>query len=72
MKMEFTIRAQFQSAWDNFFEEKVETTDNWQQAFGAFTIYASDPDCIFCSVTYKDMGFMKMALQYHQVEAKGT
>lgn len=65
--MEFTIRVQFIS-WDGSFEEKTETTNNWQQAFGAFTIYASDPDCVFCSVTYMDGPFMKMALQYHTVE----
>ena len=31
-------------------EFKKETTDNWVQAFGAFTIYVNDNDCISCQV----------------------
>ena len=31
-------------------ETKTEFTDNYQSAFGAFTIYASHPDCIRCCV----------------------
>lgn len=64
--MKFTIRAQFLSR-DGIFT-KTETTNNWQQALGAFTIYAAAPDCNFCSVTYYDGNVEKTTLQYNSVE----
>lgn len=65
--MKFTIRAQFLSL-DGISTEKTETTNNWQQALGAFTIYAASPDCNFCSVTYYDGNVEKTTLQYNSVE----
>ena len=43
-------------------ETKTEFTDNYQSAFGAFTIYASHPDCIRCCVFLATTG--KYILDY--------
>ena len=43
------------------YEEKHEFSDTWEQAFGAFTIYVSDPDCRHCIVWYDEN---KKTLEY--------
>ena len=45
----FKIEVEFKD-WMGRREFKTETTDNWVQAFGAFTIYVSDNDCVSCQV----------------------
>lgn len=46
----FKIVAIFEGLFSEEVETKTEFTDNYQAAFGAFTIYASHPDCIRCCV----------------------
>lgn len=45
----FKIEVEFKD-WLGRREFKTETTSNWVQAFGAFTIYVSDDDCVSCQV----------------------
>ena len=45
----FKIETEFVD-WLGRREFKTESTDNWVQAFGAFTIYVSDNDCVSCQV----------------------
>lgn len=45
----FKIEVEFKD-WLGRHEFKTETTNNWGQAFGAFTIYVSDDDCVSCQV----------------------
>lgn len=45
----FKIEVEFVD-WLGRREFKTESTDNWVQAFDAFTIYVSDNDCISCQV----------------------
>lgn len=45
----FKIEVEFKD-WMGRREFKTETTDNWRQAFGAFTIYVGNDDCISCQV----------------------
>lgn len=45
----FRIEVEFIN-WYNCSEFKIETTDSWRQAFGAFTIYVGNDDCKFCRV----------------------
>jgi len=49
----FEIEVMFKDCFGRY-ERKTETTDLWEQAFGAFTIYVSDPDCRWCTVWYDD------------------
>lgn len=60
----FTIYAKFID-WKGFVEEKTEHCDNWDQIFGAFIIYSSDPDCEKCYVSIKNShSNMQKVLQY--------
>ena len=45
----FKIEVEFKD-WLGRREFKTETTNNWVQAFGAFTIYVSDDDYVSCQV----------------------
>ena len=45
----FKIETEFVD-WMGRREFKKETTDNWEQAFGAFTIYVGNNDCTSCQV----------------------
>ena len=45
----FKIEVEFKD-WMGRREFKTESTDNWLQAFGAFTIYVSNNDCVSCQV----------------------
>lgn len=45
----FKIEVEFKD-WMGRREFKTENTDNWVQAFGAFTIYVGNDDCISCQV----------------------
>jgi len=45
----FKIEVEFKD-WMGRREFKTESTDSWVQAFGAFTIYVSDNDCVSCQV----------------------
>ena len=66
--MTFSVYAAFKNQFNETIEEKEEATYEWPQAFGAFTIYAADPDCIQCTVTYKDArGLTRLALVYNEV-----
>jgi len=60
--MAFKINVHFVEFNNNLYKE--EFTDNWQQAFGAFTIYVSDPDCVCCKVTYIDKNEEKIVLTF--------
>lgn len=46
----FKIVAIFEGLFSEEVETKTEFTDNYQAAFGAFTIYALHSDCIRCCV----------------------
>ena len=41
----FKIETEFVD-WMGRREFKTETTDNWEQAFGAFAIYVGNGDCV--------------------------
>lgn len=43
------------------YDRKVEVANTWEQAFGAFTIYVSDPDCRHCVIWYDEN---KKVLEY--------
>ena len=45
----FKIEVEFKD-WMGRREFKTESTDNGLQAFGAFTIYVSNNDCVSCQV----------------------
>ena len=49
----FKIEVAFKD-WMGRYEFKTETTDNWEQAFGAFTIYVGNNDCVSCQVFNDD------------------
>ena len=49
----FKIETEFVD-WMGRREFKTETTDNWEQAFGAFTIYVGNGDCVSCQVFSAD------------------
>lgn len=49
----FKIEVEFKD-WMGRREFKTETTDNWRQAFGAFTIYVGNDDCVSCQVFNDD------------------
>lgn len=56
----FTILTQYYTAHNDTLTIKRETTDNINNAIGAFSIYAMDPECIGCVI----MTGAQIVLQY--------
>ena len=50
MKM-FQITTYYED-WTGEELYKKEETESWEQAFGAFSIYVMDPECVSCRVDY--------------------
>lgn len=59
----FKIKIKFEDFMGRV-EIQEESTDLWEQAFGAFSIYVSHPDCCFCEVSVGE----KVVLRYQALD----